>query len=242
MEVAGEDGRNVTESGKVPRLVDAARIDSIVAALCELERRNGIDRTLAVGELILTQFFAGDPALWRDRRRNKNNSIRRLAARKDCPFCKSALNEAVAVSVAVRELPCIRTFGHIGASHVACVLSLASEQQRDMLQMADQGRLSVRELRRRVVSARRASGERRGRPATDAAMHLLKAAETDARRLAESIDRLRPFMPFADALSSRLRVLASAVDDAASELRACVEASGPGVTRVSSVDLRAQTG
>jgi hypothetical protein len=231
----------VSES-RASRFVDAARIDSIVAALREIERRNGIDRTLAVGKLILTQFFAGDAALWRDRRRNKNNSIRRLAARKDCPFCKSALNEAVAVSVAVRELPCIRTFGHIGASHVACVLSLPLEQQRDMLEMADQDRLSVRELRRRVVSARRASGERRGRRATDAAMHVLKSAETEARRLAESINRLRAFMPFENALSSRLRALASAVDDASSELHAFVEASGPGVARVSSVDLRAQTG
>ena len=115
-------------------------LDQVVSELCELERRGGIERTLAIGELILTQFFAGNSVAWRDRRRNKNNSIRRLATRKDCPFSRSALNEAVAVHVVSLSLPCVRTFGHIGASHVVAVLRLAEGERELMLVRAESDR------------------------------------------------------------------------------------------------------
>jgi hypothetical protein len=138
-------------------------LDRVIEALCDIERRSGVDRTLAVGELILNQFFGGNPAIWRDRRRNKNCSIRRLANRADCPFCKSALHEAVAVYVASLDMPFVRTFGHIGASHVACVLKLSLEERAELLHRAERECLSVRELRRHVRALRSAAGERRGR-------------------------------------------------------------------------------
>src|SRR5215203_3888366 len=128
---------------RVPlRVPDHELLDGVIAELNEIERRSGIQRTLAIGELVLSKFFGGDPELWRDRRRNKNNSIRRLADRADCPLCRSALNEAVAIYVAVLELPCVRTFGHVGASHVASVLTLPIGQRRDMLESAERERLS----------------------------------------------------------------------------------------------------
>src|SRR5215207_1161276 len=83
------------------RVTESALLEDVVAELREIDRRTGIERTLAIGELVLNRFFGGDPTTWRDRRRNKNNSIRRLAERDDCPFCRSALNEAVGVYVAV---------------------------------------------------------------------------------------------------------------------------------------------
>ena len=112
-----------------PRIENASAVDGVIAELREIDRRTGVDRVLAIGELILNRFFGGDPRTWRDRRRNKNNSIRRLASRADCPFCRSALNEAVGVYVAVVALPCVRTFGHISASHVASVLGLPPSER-----------------------------------------------------------------------------------------------------------------
>lgn len=174
-----------------PRIEDRAILDRVVTELREIDRRSGIERTLAIGELILGQFFAGDPTAWRDRRRNKNNSVRRIANREDCPFCKSALNEAVAIYVAVLELPRVRTFGHIGASHVASVLKLQGEQRLEMLERAERERLSVRELRKEVVSTRRSEGERRGRPTLDAVARALSGLESDLRRLAATVAELK---------------------------------------------------
>lgn len=91
--------------------------------------------------------------------------------------------------VASLELPCVRTFGHIGASHVASVLELPVDEQQSMLVRAERERLSVRELRAQV-DARRTSGVRRGRPALAAATRTISAIEADARRLSGSICRL----------------------------------------------------
>lgn len=66
-------------------------------------RGNGIERLLAIGGPILNEFCHGDTAIRRERRRDENDSPRRLAERPDGPFCKSTLNEAVAVYVASLE-------------------------------------------------------------------------------------------------------------------------------------------
>jgi hypothetical protein len=176
-------------------------LDAVVAELKEIDRRTGIERTLAIGELILKQFFAGDPAVWRDRRRNKNNSIRRLAEREDCPFCRSALNEAVGVYVAVVGLPCVRTFGHISASHVASVLRLPLPEREEVLQEAERGQWSVRELRQRVVTRRRQDGERRGRPARRNDQRSL----TLLRQRLNQIDETIADIESADTISGELR-------------------------------------
>lgn len=146
------------------RFGDNRVLDGIVEQLREIQRGTGLERTLAVGRVVLSSFFAENPELWRDRRRNKNNSIRRLAERPDCPFCKSALNEAVGVYVAVVALPCIRTFGHITASHIAATLILTEQERSDVLEHAERECWSVRQIKQYVVEMRRTNGERRGRP------------------------------------------------------------------------------
>jgi hypothetical protein len=186
-------------------LPDAQLIEHVVEELKSIERRSGIDRTLAIGELILTRFFFGNPALWRDRRRNKNNSIRRLANRTDCPFCRSALNEAVAVYVAVADLPCARTFGHISASHIASVLRLEADQRSAILERAEQERWSVRELRQRVVSERRAQGERRGRPSMDDEARVIAKLQHLVEELEHASATVSPAGPSSAARSSDLR-------------------------------------
>ena len=181
--------------GLVPRvasrLAESELVDRVVAELCEIKRRTGLAATLAVGELILSEFFGGNAAAWQDRRKNKNNSIRRLAGRKDCPFSRSALDLAVTVHVATLSMPCAQTFGHIGASHIAAVLGLAESERAATLEAAELERLSVRELRERVVSRRRVEGEKRGRPPLESsakALALLKNALARVKQAAELLN------------------------------------------------------
>jgi hypothetical protein len=187
-------------------------VDDVVAELKEIDRRTGIERTLAIGELILNQFFGGDPTIWRDRRRNKNNSIRRLAEREDCPFCRSALNEAVGVYVAVVGLPCVRTFGHISASHVASVLRLPPPERQGILQEAERRQWSVRELRQRVVAQRRAEGERRGRPARQNDLRSLEMLRQRLNQIDETIAEIESADTISAAFRSALGGLAGELD------------------------------
>jgi hypothetical protein len=185
-------------------------LDRVVEQLQEIERNTGIEKTLAIGELIFVKFFGADIAVWRDRRRNKNNSIRRLAEREDCPLSKSALNEAVAVYVASRELPCVRTFGHISASHVAVVLRLTRSEQELMLLKAAREHWSVRQLRGEVIARRRAAGERRGRPArdeSDRATAALRAAVQQLRKARFARSRVHQLSTESQAIIAELKAL-----------------------------------
>lgn len=170
---------------------DSAQLERIVGHLVEIKRKTGLDRTLAIGELVLTEFFDGNVEAWRDRRRNKNNSIRRLANHDSCPFSKSALNDAVAIYVALHELPCVHALGHITAGHVLAVLSLQPGERREMLERAAFMHSSVVELREQVVAKRRSAGERRGRPrqGSESSIHaLLRSSIARVSRLLHAID------------------------------------------------------
>ncbi len=173
------------------RIVQPDLLDRVIIELRTIERRTGLERTLAIGATVLDSFFAGDPNTWRDRRRNKNNSIRRLAEREDCPFCKSALNDAVGVYVAVRELPWAREFQHVSASHITAVLRLSADDREQALKAAEQERWSVRQLREHVVNQRRQQGERRGRPAASAETQFLAALRVGLRTLEQTLVHLQ---------------------------------------------------
>ena len=235
--MAGEGDNETPKHGVAPRFGDAKMLDGVVAQLKEIERRTGIERTLAIGELVLTQFFGRNPAAWRDRRRNKNNSIRRLAERKDCPFGRSALNEAVGVYVAVVALPCVRTYGHVCASHVAAVLRLPVAERDHMLELAERERWSVRELRQRVVEHRRSGGERRGRPAVGSEARAVSALHAVVAKLGRMVSVLDEVGPLSVESQALLRTTSSELSSISVRLMDLV---GPDVarSRISELGLR----
>jgi hypothetical protein len=160
-------------------------LDVVVKELRELERTTGLQRTLNIGQLVFQRFFGGSIEAWRERRRGKHNSVRRLAAHPDCPLSRSALNQAIGVFVTIQRIPSVRTFGHIGASHIAAVSHLSVEAQHRWLEKAERHRWGVRELKEHMVAARRQSGERRGRPKSRAPHRLL----SETRRLVDRLER-----------------------------------------------------
>jgi hypothetical protein len=203
-------------------LLEPAALDAVVDELQQLERRAGIEKTLAIGRLVLTRFFGGNAAIWRDRRRNKSNSIRRLAEREGCPFSKSALNEAVAVYVASLGMPCVLSFGHITASHVASVLRLAPAEREEMLGQAERERWSVRQLKSEVIAMRRADGERRGRPILAAHQRVEALLRTCTEQLKQALDMVR--MGAVSAASrAELQILMSELLATSTELQAGLE-------------------
>jgi hypothetical protein len=162
----------------------------MVAELKQLDRRSGFDRLVGVGRLVLEKFFDGSAAAWRERRKNKNNSVRRLALHPDCPFSHSSLNQALGVYVTVRALPCVQTFEHVASSHVVAVLHLPLQDQRTWLERAEIERWSVRQLKRELLEARRLCGERRGRPRASAAHADVARVKRNLYALSTALDAL----------------------------------------------------
>jgi hypothetical protein len=143
---------------------DDAELHHVISELSQILQETGLQRTLAIGRLVLDRFFHGSAQAWRDRRRNKNNSVRRLADCVECPLSRSALNQAIGVYALVQTLPSPEQLEALGASHFSLVLPLPPHEQEHWLRCASAERWSVRELRQELLEARRAQGERRGRP------------------------------------------------------------------------------
>jgi hypothetical protein len=184
--------------------LDEAALDEVVIRLREIDRWRGLERTLGIGELILTRFYGGDVAAWRERRRNKQNSIRRLAARKDCPYSKSALTDAVATFVMVAQLPSARTFRHVGASHIASVLSLGPTRADELLTEAETERLSVRQLKRRVATLPADSSAEPLPNTGPTPVHLLHRRFQELARAVERASEARASDPEFEAVAQQL--------------------------------------
>jgi len=172
-----DDGRSPTD----------AELDLAVRELTVLAHASQWDRVLAIGKLILSRFFGKDEAAWHARRRNKDQSIRRLARHPDCPFEKSALTEAVGVYVLVGRFPELRERIHLTPTHVGRALSLKPTEAVALLKIADQRRWSVRELAFEAKQLRRAMGERRGRPLSSSD----RKAERSGRHTLRLLGRMR---------------------------------------------------
>lgn len=194
-------------------------LDEVARKVREAQRHNGLQGTMQIGELILHRFFRGSERVWRLRCRSKQNSIRRLAARPECPLSKSALNNAVAVYVFCREHPAVQTFGYVGVSHVIAVLAGHHADRLRWLEQADRERWSVRVLSARIKAERRCNGERRGRP---------KSAQEDTtlRRIAVGLETLlglsRELSRYSLDAERRTRVLR--LEDASHQLRDALRA------------------
>jgi len=141
-----------------------ADLDDVACELRGIVHRSQWDKILGIGKLIFRRFFNDDEAAWRERRRNKDRSIRRLAERPDCPFAKSALTQAVGIHVLCGKHPEARGSGRVTPTHVGKILGLEPKVAVPLLQLADERGWSVRELSVEATKIRKSLGERRGRP------------------------------------------------------------------------------
>ena len=186
----------------VPSAVEAKRfatyvaeppeLDAAVAEIREIDRRGGMERTVAIGRLVLHRFFGGSVEAWRHRSKHKNNSVRRIAQHPLCPLSRSAINQAIGIFVAFQTLACDQTFGHIGPSHIAVVLHLDPRAQRRWIERAEREGWSVRELKDCVTRQRREAGEKRGRPRASAADHLVLTTQRLADSVQDALANLAP--------------------------------------------------
>ena len=197
-----DDGLDGAEGEAFEGVQDEA-IEGAAHELKAIERKVGLQRSVAIGDVVIMRFFNGDVARWRDQRRNKSKSIRRLASHPSCPFSRSALNQAVGVCAVVKMFPEVAEYKHVGATHVAATLHVPMDKQRVWLRVAEQEQLSVRELKTRLA------GDSPGRLRNTSP---LKRVFNDLGRLESTLGELvdgRQSVP-ADAwepLLDRLRVL-----------------------------------
>lgn len=225
------DGRDPTD----------AEVELAVRELALLAHTSQWDRVLAIGKLILSRFFGKDETAWHTRRREKDQSIRKLARHPDCPFEKSALTEAVGVYVLVGQYPELRERIHLTPTHVGRTLSLKPIEAVALLKIADQRRWSVRELAFEAKQLRRAMGERRGRPVSS----LDRKAERSGKQALRILARMRLQLTSATSVdpASRARLLSvcGALEQELAATRALLTAERPMPASHRAPPVKAQT-
>ncbi len=117
------------------------------------------DRTLSAMDLVcergrslLEYCYGGDREAWRNQKRSKGRSLRQLAQQPGWPLSHSSMNDAVAVSAVVEDLPFLRSASRITGSHVVSVLGLPAGERRRWLRRAIANDWSVRELKRALMT------------------------------------------------------------------------------------------
>jgi hypothetical protein len=194
-----------------------AELEKVACELRGIVHSSQWDKILAIGKLILTRFFVNDERAWRERRRNKDRSIRKLAERPDCPFAKSALTEAVGIYVLCKNYPQARGSGRVMPTHVGKTLGLKPELAIDLLQRADREGWSVRQLAAEATRVRKSLGERRGRPVARSD----RRAQAWSQRALRALQGMRAELADAEAVAPASRDhLASACAAIAKELAA----------------------
>jgi len=169
---------------------DLGQVSQALSEIRDIMREDGLDRTLAIGKLVLERFFGGSPELWHDRRRNKNNSVRRLAELTDCPLSRSALNQAIGVYAAVCASPNIKALKYIGSSHISVVLPLPVTEQEEWLKRANEERWSVRRLMDELARNRNRGGEHPVRQRSTVAGKAFSRTHSALKTLEQAVERL----------------------------------------------------
>jgi hypothetical protein len=202
-------------------------LEQVARELQVIVHRSQWDKILAIGKLILSRFFNNNEHAWRERRRNKDRSIRRLAERPDCPFAKSALTEAVGIHVLCSKYPQARGSGRVTPTHVGKTLGLEPQTAIELLQVADSEGWSVRELAAEATKVRKALGERRGRPLSPSA----RKAESWGRRALVAMDgmlaELSAASTFAPDSRAQLESLCGAIEQKLSAVRILLRPASP---------------
>jgi hypothetical protein len=119
------------------------------------------------------------------------SSLRKLAAHPACPLSKSQLRDTLAAYRVYREDPTVGASRFLTPSHVAAVTSLPPADRRRLLELAEQKRLSVRELLEEAREERRRRGEKRGRPHTSRAEKAVTRFDNAVLFLEEAMELLR---------------------------------------------------
>ena len=194
-----------------------AELGRIARQLREISHGSSWSRTLAIGKLILGNFFLGKVEEWRTHRRQKEASIRRLAQRSDCPLGKSALSEAVAIYVARDDLPAF--VEELTPSHIGLALRLPSVQRLELLRKAHVSGWSVRVMRGEVLALKKRAGERRGRPRFSQSQAALSFAVRSLDALRETVALLAGAQEMSEETFVELERTVSALERSVGEVR-----------------------
>ncbi len=160
-------------------------VTQVAQDLRAIDSSVGWERTLAIGELIVTTFFGGRVQELK-RARRADQSLRRLAEHQLCPIRKSALAEAMNVYAFVCANPEVRSLDNVAPGHVAVALKCSAEVRLSLLHRVQRERLTVRGLAQHVSLLRRPQSATRAAAGTLIALRKIEERLREVSAIAET--------------------------------------------------------
>lgn len=156
------------EAELIPPAVPDDVIDSVYNTLRSMARDASLGLYIDMGKVIVTKFYGGDLATWRDRGQ-KDASFRKLAARfdrdEDAPEGTSAAGLYRAVSIYIMDKQWgVSDRKHLTMTHVRALIGLPDMQQKRLLAAAEKEEWSGDRVEREAAKVRKKEGDGRGRP------------------------------------------------------------------------------
>jgi len=171
--VGSQDSNVVTE---VPDWL----VDRVALQIDAIGRKFTMAFALAIGKVIIDNFYEGDLSQWRKRGR-RDASFRKLAIHHHNPLGESGLYRSVAIYELVRRLN-INPRGPLSSTHLREVIPLPPEEQERLLREAEKEAWSTRKLRdeiERLCPPEHAvrGGRKRVKPAQRALRSVLRCLD-----------------------------------------------------------------
>ena len=126
-------------------------VERVVRQLNAICKAATLDFALAVGKVVVEQFYSGDLELWRSRSPKKHVSLRKLSRHPLLPMSAGALYRSVSMYELCKRLN-ITSWKSISTSHMRLVLPLAADEQERLLREAEDNAWSVRRLDKEVAA------------------------------------------------------------------------------------------
>lgn len=146
-------------------------VDGVVRELAALVREATIDLSLRAGKLVVDRFFGGSVAHWRQA---EHPSFRALSRHPQLPMSASALRRCVGLFELTQRLGSLAQFERLGPCHFRAVLGLGSDNQRELLALANRDGWTVAHLELRAAELRSKVQSRGGRPRLPPLIKLMR--------------------------------------------------------------------
>jgi len=126
------------------------QVQRVVIQLNKICKSATLDFALAVGQVIITNFYGGDLDRWRARGTRLELPLRKLAKHPDLPMSFLALYRSVSIYEICARLG-VHGWKHVSTSHIRLVLPLRTADQCRLLELAESRRWTVRRLDQEIV-------------------------------------------------------------------------------------------
>jgi len=158
-------------------------VDVAVERIRDVHRRATVAAAVSIGEVVFVEIFRADINALHSHG-EKDESFRRLANHPRLPFSAVTLWRFTSIFVLAQRFPGLLNAKHVGVAHLRAIIGLNSEQQEQLIRLAEVERWTKETMEARAAQlrdSRSGRGGRRPTPSTLKSLAIVRRLALDGR-------------------------------------------------------------